>query len=100
MRRCTVHIPAAGGGFYEHRLDASSSLDAASKALSEHEEVARSGKLKKRNPLKPLDVIEVYAEGDSNGMAFRAGDPQHEAYRYTVARVREWRKTRRPPGRA
>lgn len=92
MRRCTVHIPAAGGGYYEHRLRASSSLGAASKALSEHEAIARSGKLKGPNSLQPSDVIEVYAEGDANGLAFRAGDPQHQAYRYTVARVREWRR--------
>jgi hypothetical protein len=91
MRACTVQIPCTQGGHYEHRVEASSSLDAASKALAKHEEYARTGKLSKPNPLRPSDTIVVYAEGAANGTSFRAGDPQHHEYRYTVARVREWR---------
>jgi hypothetical protein len=56
-------------------------------------EFARTGKLDKPNPLKLADVISVYVEGASNGLAFRAGNPQHQVYRYTVARVREWTKS-------
>jgi hypothetical protein len=35
--------------------------------LSEQEEVARFGKLKKPKSLKPFDVITVYAEGAQTG---------------------------------
>jgi hypothetical protein len=55
-------------------------MEAASKALAEHEELARNGKLKQANHLTPSEVIAVYLEGAPNGLSFNAA--QQEAYRY------------------
>jgi hypothetical protein len=93
LRSCTVHIPSERGGHYEHRIEAESSLQAASIALAEHEELARTGKLKARNRITPATIIDVYLEGDSNGVSFNPNDSQHRHFRHSVGQVRKLKST-------